>query len=254
MNPNEYHLDYGALPSDVGKDESETMRLDAAPRRPRGPGQLGQAAAAAIAKNLRPDRAGTAVEEQALHQFAQQTGCLISESEWQCHRLVSAQTAEHEVRFRSSDFRALKKTWLGTYGFIPRNVSGKWKPAPATPSEYLSRMALQNELFADTIELEGLMISSGPSLIIGEPAGGLSLVVSQPWLEAADNACQFPSEDEIKALMMARGFRPIFASLFGWESSENHLIILDAKPDNFIKTTHGTLPIDLLIVELETSP
>ena len=110
-------------------------------------------------------------------------------------------------------------------------------------------MSLQNDLFADTIELEGFMISSGPSLVIGAPSGGLSLVISQGWLEAADNSRQFPSEQEIHVLMETKGFHPLFGSLYGWRSDVEHLVILDAKPDNFIATPAGILPIDLLIAE-----
>lgn len=193
------------------------------------------------------------MEEQTLLGFAKKTGSLISDQVWLSHRLVTGHTAEHEVRFRSADRRALKRTWPGTFGYIPRLEAGTWKPVPALPSEYLTRLALQNALFADSIELEGFMISSGPSMVIGAPSGGLSLVISQPWLEAADNAKQFPSEEQIRTLMEAKGFRLLFGSLFGWQNEPEHLVILDAKPDNFIATPVGILPIDLLITEYFTS-
>ncbi len=242
MKSGECPLDSVAHPTNAVGDERGTTQFGTAPRLSRGPGLLGQTAAAAIAKDLRPDRAGAAVEEQTLHRIAQETGRLIREPDWQSHKLVSSQTAEHQSRFRASDFRAVKKTWPGTYGFNPCNVSGNWKSAPATPSEYLTRMVLQNELFADAIELEGCMSSSGPSLIIGAPPGGLSLVISQPWLEAADNAHQFPSQDEIKALIGAMDFRPIFASLCGWEGETNPLIILTPNPTTSSKPSTGCCP------------
>jgi hypothetical protein len=235
-------------------DPHESSTQEPAPsRRPRGPGRFGQEAAAALGKDLRSDTAGPAMEEQELLKFAEKTGSLISEQIWLSHRLVSGHTAEHEVRFRIADRRALKRTWPGTFGYIPRLIAGKWEPTPALPSEYLTRLALQNELFADSIELEGFMISSGPSMIIGAPSGGLSLVVSQTWLEAADNANQFPSEQQIRTLMEAKGFRLLFGSLFGWQNEPEQLVILDAKPDNFIATPAGILPVDLLIAECLTN-
>ena len=44
----------------------------------------------------------------------------------------------------------------------------------------------QNALFADEVHLEGVMRSEGPSLVLGQPPGGLSLVISQPWLDARE--------------------------------------------------------------------
>jgi len=36
---------------------------------------------------------------------------------------------------------------------------------------------------------------------------------------------------------------------YGWEQEEEGLVVLDAKPDNFITTPDGILPIDLLLTE-----
>ncbi|MDP0492234.1 MAG: hypothetical protein Q7Q71_14385 [Verrucomicrobiota bacterium JB023] len=40
-------------------------------------------------------------------------------------------------------------------------------------------MALQLEVFGGDIELEGVYTSDGPSIIIGQPSGQPSLVISQ---------------------------------------------------------------------------
>ena len=194
------------------------------------------------------------MEEQAfLRAWAEKEGCLIPRASWESWILVSNHTLEHEVRFREEDRRAVKKTWPGTFGFVPAWNGSVWVPRPATPAEYLHRMHLQNHVFQDDIRLEGGMISSGPSLLIGQPSGGFSFVISQPWLEAADNKQQYPSEEEIHGLLCEIGFQPMLKSLYGWQSTDRSLIILDAKPDNFITTADGILPIDLLITECQAA-
>jgi hypothetical protein len=221
--------------------------------RPRGPQGLGEQAASALEQDLGASQGIGAVEEEAfLKHWFQSNGLLISDSLWEAGTPITSHTAEHEVRYRGSDHRAVKRTWPGTFGFVPTCIDGSWQPAPASPSQYLHRQALQNELFGDQIVLEGAMVSSGPSMLIGQPPGGLSLVISQPWLDAVDVTNPHPDQSEIATLMQERGFEPLFASLYGWKSNSNGWVVLDAKPDNFIITPDGILPIDLLLTEITT--
>ena len=217
----------------------------------RGPQGLGEQAAALLGESDATGESLGGMEAQnRLRRWAETSGHVVPELDWLLLRLVSAATAEHEVRYRQSDHRAVKRTWPGTFGFIPGLVDGQWKPCPATPAEYLLRQRLQNELFQDDIHLEGVMVSDGPSMIIGQPAGGISLVISQPWLDAADPASPHPTEEQIAPYLEARGFTPIFNALYGWRQEDGTHIILDAKPDNFILTPYGILPIDLLITAI----
>lgn len=94
------------------------------------------------------------------------------------------------------------------------------------------------------------MLSEGPSMIIGQPSGGISFVISQPWIEAADPAQPHPDGRQIADYLRERGFTPLFAALFGWMHEDDSYIILDAKPDNFVLTHRGILPIDLLITSI----
>lgn len=226
----------------------------ASPRRYRGPQGLGEQAARVLEQGARPGEGLGAVEEQAcLKRWFEEAGLLIDDQVWRSHAAITSHTAEHEVRYRQRDHRAVKRTWPGTFGFVPRQIGGRWQPQPATPGDYLARQALQNELFGDRIELEGAMIDSGPSMLIGQPSGGLSLVISQPWLDALDEHQPHPTEAAIAALLRDRGFFPLHASLFGWENRGGGWVILDAKPDNFIRTADGILPIDLLLTEFPPS-
>lgn len=74
------------------------------------------------------------MEEQAfLRAWVEEKGCLISTALWQSWHPVSDQTLEHEVRLRLDDRRAMKKTWPGTFGFVPRWDGKSWLPAPRNP-------------------------------------------------------------------------------------------------------------------------
>lgn len=234
-------------------DEEANRTAAAAPPDGGGAGGALEAAAAVVVASAGTGGsvgtlAATARQERQLLEWAEKTGRLIPEEAWPRHRLICASTAEHEVRHRNTDNRALKRTHLGTYGFIPRQTDGLWKPFPATPSEYLQRWILQNRLFGDDIQLEGVIVSSGPSLIIGQPAGGISLVISQPWLDALDSRWPHPGDSEIASLMDDLGFEPIHQAFYGWRSRDGNFVILDAKPDNFVVTATDILPIDLQLV------
>jgi hypothetical protein len=130
-------------------------------RGPQGPGE--QAAAAPGEGAPAGERFGAMEAQERLRRWAEKIGQLISESDWLTLKLISAATAEHEVRYRASDHRAVKRTWPGTSGFVPAQRSGQWVPRAATPQEYLLRQRLQNDLFDDDIRLEGVMANVGPS-------------------------------------------------------------------------------------------
>jgi hypothetical protein len=221
------------------------------PRRYCGPEGLGQEAARALEQSAGAGEGfGGMEEESILHRWAETGGHLIPAAGFTCHKLVSATTSEHEVRYRQADHRAVKRTWPGMFGFVPKASGGRWMQGAARASEYLLRLHLQNELFGDEIRLEGATWDSGPSMIIGRVVAGLSLVISQPWLDASDPSRPHPSAEEIREYMMERDFEPLSGSFFGWHASDLGIVILDAKNDNFVATDHGILPIDLQITEI----
>jgi hypothetical protein len=122
-------------------------------------------------------------------------------------------------------------------------------PRPAAPLEYLRRFEIQNHAFGDDVRIEGVMISSEPSFVIGAAIGGVSIVISQPWLDARYDKRPHPAEEEVGTLLRARGFAPVPEAFFGWRRQMDGLLVLDARPDNFIKTAVGILPIDLQFAE-----
>ncbi len=221
------------------------------PRCYRGPRGLGETVARVLGEREETGAGGGGLEDGTfLEGWFRENGGFIAEEDWDALEPFSNSTAEHEVRFRITDRRAVKRTWPGTFGNVPRETAGRWIPGPATAAEYLHRLALQNELFGDDLRLEGALIPRGPSMIIGQRAGGISLVSSQPWLKAADDDDPYPNELEIVGLLRTYGFEPMLGSLYGWRHLDEGIIVLDAKPDNFIKTNAGILPIDLLLTQI----
>ncbi len=184
-------------------------------------------------------------EVRNVEEWALQHGTLVPEVSFRELVPISNHTSEHEVFYRAADSRAIKRTWPGVYGQIPVAVAGKLDRRNATPSEYLTRMALHIAVFGSDLRLEGVTISDKPSMIIGQPAGQPSLVVSQLWYEKEGIA----TNEAIHDFMVAQGFRPVPASYYGWFRPTDGIVIVDAKPDNFIQTSGGLIAIDLQMAQ-----
>ncbi|MCE0521993.1 MAG: hypothetical protein LV480_03685 [Methylacidiphilales bacterium] len=184
-------------------------------------------------------------QKSALEGWARDCGTLVRASVFHGLEVVSECTSEHKVFYRADDNRAIKRTWAGVYGQIPTVQDCALSRRNALPSEYLRRMALQISVFKSDIQLVGVFISEEPSMIIGQPPGEPSLVISQEWFEK-DAA---PSLTEIADYMRSEGFVHDPKAYFGWYRTADGVIIVDAKPDNFIKTIFGLMPIDLQMAQ-----
>lgn len=79
-------------------------------------------------------------------------------------------------------------------------------------------MALDIVLFDSDIKLEGVTSSPNkPSLVIGEPAGQPSLVVSQRWFELKEKV----TLQEIRDLLEDGQFQSVPGTFFGWFRKED---------------------------------
>jgi hypothetical protein len=156
-------------------------------------------------------------------------------------QIVSNCTSEHEVFHRPEDNRALKRTWPGVFGQIPVHHNGCLVRANASPLEYLMRQARQVSVFGSVIPFEGVCISEKPSMVLIEPYGHPTLLVSQEWFESG----VAPQKWEIDANLKKDEFVPVPQSSFGWYLSVDGGGIVDPEPDNFLKTPLGVVPIDL---------
>jgi hypothetical protein len=226
---------------------NEQMHTSTSSEGRRDPEGFGEAAEALSGASVSAGRSLAEVQVERLIVWAKASERLIAEQDYEALPLVSDETGEHEVRFRESDRRVIKRTWSGTFGMAPEWQEGTWKPRFATPLEYLRRFAIHNSLFQDDVRLEGIILSEKPSQLIGATPGGVSIVISQRWLIAADQEAPHPNEVEIAAYMTERGFEFIPDSFFGWFNESSTLLLLDAKPDNFIKTSEGILPFDVML-------
>jgi hypothetical protein len=186
------------------------------------------------------------IERQAtlLVKWARKRNVLLSASHTAGLEQHSFPTAEHEVFYRKSDNRAVKRTYAGTFGVVNEP---KGKQHHATPLFYLRRLQLMNQIFDSDLRLEG--VAFGKSLIIGSQGEKPCLVISQPWFEAADENNPFPTEDTVAEFMVSLGFVPVKGSFFAWHNDKNGITAYDARPDNFINSFHGVVPIDLVVAE-----
>lgn len=208
---------------------------------------FGEAAAALAGASAASGGSLAEVQVRQLIAWANAAQRLITEPDFERLPLVSDETGEHEVRFHEPDRRVWKKTWSGTFGMMPTWSPEGWKPTYATPLEYLERFILHNALFQDDVRLEGVLVSDQPSQLVGAVPGGCSMVISQRWLIAADDQNPHPTSEQIVSFMQELGFESLPDSFFGWFREDDGVIVLDAKPDNFVLTADGILPFDLVL-------
>ncbi len=190
-------------------------------------------------------------EQQQIIRWIEEAG-VVRFTDEQIERipLLSDDTSEHEVRLPFSGKRVFKKTWARFYGQIPVWRDGKLERILASPADYLERQALQNEVFASDLRLEGVNISDKPSMVLGQPSGQPSFVISQGFIEAADGTNPIPSMQQIAAFLAEHGFSQVPGSYFGWVRYADGVAIVDAKLDNFILSVEGVVPIDLQMARL----
>lgn len=136
---------------------------------------------------------------------------------------------EHQVYFHKAKQRYLKATLLERqlgYGIaLGSNSRG------ATPSEYLDRLDLQNQIFNDDIQLERVVLKSGKPVI----------VTSQPFIKGIA-----PNQIALDELMTGKGYEKLTDGAYYDEYIG--LLIFDLFPRNAIQTANGVIfPIDPVI-------
>jgi hypothetical protein len=186
------------------------------------------------------------VERQAacLTAWAQARGLVLT-ADYTAHLFRhNSSTAEHQVFYRESDKRAVKLTHPGTFGVTP---DPKGAQRAATPLFYLHRLMLMNRVFGAGLRLEGITLAK--SLIIGVTGDQPSIAISQPWIRPADPQRPHPTNPEIAQFMESLGLVQVTRSYYGWHRKADAITILDARPDNFILSPQGVVPIDLVISE-----
>ena len=147
------------------------------------------------------------------------------------HKLPEVDTSggEHNVFFDEATARYFKETIPAKqkgYGIaLGSRVHG------ATPSEYLDRLALQNQIFDDDIRLERIVPNAGKPII----------VISQTAIEGVD-----APQPAINALMQAKGFEKLIDGAYYDE--RRGLLVYDLLPKNAKQAADGIVyPIDPVV-------
>lgn len=184
------------------------------------------------------------IRQQAacLAQWARERGVLLSPDYTAGLRKHEGTTAEHEVFYRELDNRAVKCTFPGTFGYAN---GPKGRQRAATPLFYLRRLQLMNRVFGADLRLEG--VAMGRPRFCSEEAELPYVIISQRWVEAADANFPHPSDGEIAEFMEALGFQRLEDSCWRWRRDSDGIIVFDTKIDNFISSSIGIIPIDLLV-------
>jgi hypothetical protein len=137
--------------------------------------------------------------------------------------------AEHDVYLSANGRRVFK--FARNYGFTPRVHEGQLIMAEGTPDEYLLRMALLEKLLPMRARIEGLTDDG-------------TFVLSQLAIPG-----HHPTEHEMRRFMLDLGFINLPAR-FGqggcaWYLPLDEILVMDASPDNFVKSPNGIIAIDL---------
>jgi hypothetical protein len=186
-------------------------------------------------------------ERCLLREWAEENGCLLAQDPTLKLDRRKAH-GEHVVGFDPTMGIWWKTTHPGTAGvgaefsyesLPPFSILGIFA-RELLPSEYLSRMMLQNREFSDDVRLEGYLDQSAPSIVI-----------SQPDIEG-DPA----TAEQMIFQMKELGYRSLGNLQIGKPNSisfynpENRIAMFDAHPGNFFHHDNLTIPIDGIISEI----
>ena len=142
---------------------------------------------------------------------------------------VFARGGEHQVYFQKRTQRYLKATLPDRqkgYGIALGSFTHG-----ATPSEYLDRLDLQNEIFNDDIRLERIVANNGRPIII----------TSQPFIKG-----ESPQARELDDMMIGKGYEKLTEGAYYDERTG--LLIFDLFPRNAIRSANGVIyPIDPVV-------
>ena len=189
-------------------------------------------------------RENLARERDALFAWAHGAGLILDGKSYLSR--VSGGGAEHEVFIEPKEHRVYKLTrrfglTIGT-SFRMGKCTQKYLGVPfvrdATPLEYLERLALVNEVFADDVRLEGV--------ITGERE---AIITSQPVVRGRS-----ATPDEISQWMALLGFSVVENVIAGRRDSASFfrasdgVAAFDAHGENVLTNGEQVAPIDLLTV------
>jgi hypothetical protein len=173
-----------------------------------------------------------------LVRWAEENGCFFKDLQ-----PLKEGGREHDLSFAEESQTWLKFTKPSAAGYVVSFQSGMPALEPALPLEYLERLQMQNDLFADDVKFVGV---SGE---LYQPR----IVTRQPHIKGED-----ATPEEIVDLMTVElGFRQLPARFsVGYVDSlafiRGDMAVFDLRPANVVRTAEGLIiPIDAIPVRLD---
>ena len=149
---------------------------------------------------------------------------------------------EHDVFYDPATDRWLKFTKPARAGYVVELVDGKLQMFPATPLQFLRRWRFTNRLFADDVELIGLVDGREPRIGISQ----------------RDLSGEAPSWEELhQAMTEVYELRQLRtnASLGAYEArayARSRFAIFDVQPANCMRSPEGeVVPFDVIPLALD---
>jgi hypothetical protein len=187
-----------------------------------------------------------------LIKWATAHGCLLTEFSTDGFEKLSLETLEHDVYIRPSDRRVVKCTKPGKFG-LGHGAGGKYgNHCDATPLFYLDRLVLMEQEFPTDLRLEGVALKS---IVLNASEDPIPYIVtSQRLIEPVSVERTHPSEAEIEGCMKKLGFRLVENSCYNWLRDSDGIVVTDTKMLNFIVSSEGIVPIDVIIGRAAPAP
>ncbi len=199
-----------------------------------------------LAGRLRPSGPDGKIDEWSIYdesfrrlvRWAEDSGCYFEDLQ-----PLKEGGREHDLTFLEEERVWLKFTKPSAAGYVVSFEFGAPALENALPLEYLERLSLQNELFADRVTFAG----------VGGERYRPRIITRQPHIRG-----EHASPEEIVHLMTAElGFRKLPKRFsIGYADSlafiRNDLAVFDLRPANVVRTEDGLIvPIDAIPVRLD---
>jgi hypothetical protein len=175
---------------------------------------------------------------RGLQRWADARGGLLDGNAWL--RAAQKGGAEHFIYHDDQSERVIKLTFPGQYGLrmrqvvrstgLPTTLGDVIGLKPATPLEYLDRLALHNTLFGQSVHFLGIVPHKG----------GLSFAISQVFLRGTK-----PEVRQIADFMAHHGFRKLRGEN-AYYRAEDSLAIFDAHARNYALVDGVPVPFDVI--------
>jgi hypothetical protein len=140
-----------------------------------------------------------------------------------------AEGSEHRVYHRAQDDVVYKHTLSGTFGDNYYLINNRVHQRKCLPLDYLIRLDLWRKVFGWAPMDLGLTRAGQIVTIQGYIVGDI------------------PAQEEVDEYLRAGGFQDVKRQCFIWKKAEgeDEIWVGDTRDENFVKTEHGIIPIDV---------